>query len=250
MEWAMGRTFENRKHAIAKRGARDAKAFTKAGRQISMAVRAGGPDPDANPALRRAIQNARAVSMPKDKILSAIEKASGANTGDDYQEILYEGYGPHGVAILVTTTTDNPTRTVANVRSYFKKGGGALGTAGSVAFLFDQFGSFFVEPGALDRDELELELIDAGLERLEDGTTDDGKSAWIVYCGRDDFSTMQSALEARKLNVISSAFTWVPKTTTTLGAAEVEEIADLIERLEDDDDVEAVFCNLEEDGPA
>lgn len=240
----MGRDFENRKNAILKRGARDAKAFTKAGRQISIAVKAGGPDPDANPALRRAIQNARAVQMPKDKILSAIEKASGANAGDDFQEVLYEGYGPHGIPMLVVTATDNPTRTVANVRSYFKKGGGALGTSGSVAFLFDQFGIFVVEAGSADRDELELELIDAGLERLEDDVNEDGKDVWVIYCGRDSFAAMQSALEARQLNVISSAMTWVPKTTTTLGDAEREEIEDLIEKLEEDDDVQAVYCNL------
>lgn len=240
----MGRDFENRKNAILKRGARDAKAFTKAGRQISIAVKAGGPDPDANPALRRAIQNARAVQMPKDKILSAIEKASGANAGDDFQEVLYEGYGPHGIPMLVVTATDNPTRTVANVRSYFKKGGGALGTSGSVAFLFDQFGTFVAEAGSADRDELELELIDAGLERLEDDVNEDGKDVWVIYCGRDSFAAMQSALEARQLNVISSAMTWVPKTTTTLGDAEREEIEDLIEKLEEDDDVQAVYCNL------
>ncbi|MEO0815010.1 MAG: YebC/PmpR family DNA-binding transcriptional regulator, partial [Myxococcota bacterium] len=128
----MGRTFENRKQAILKRGARDAKAFTKAGRQISVAVKSGGPDPDANPALRRAIQNARAVSMPKDKIQNAIDKASGANQGAEFQEILYEGYAPHGVALIVETVTDNNTRTVANVRSHFKKGGGSLGNSGSV----------------------------------------------------------------------------------------------------------------------
>ena len=241
----MGRTFENRKHAIAKRGARDAKAFTKAGRQISIAVKAGGPDPDANPALRRAMQNARAVSMPKDKVLSAIEKASGANSTEDFQEILYEGYAPHGVAILVTTTTDNPTRTVANVRNHFKKGGGSLGTAGSVSFMFDQLGSFVIEPGSNDRDELELELIDAGLERLEDGTSDDGGSVWIVYCGRDGFGAMQAALEERKLTVVSSAITWLPKAPSTVDAAALEEIERLVDRLEDDDDVEAVFCNLE-----
>src|SRR5690606_37942690 len=133
----MGRTFENRKHALAKRSDRDAKAFTRAGRNIAMAVRAGGPDPEANSALRHAIQNARAVNMPKDKIQGAIDKAAGLGDGADYQEVVYEGYGPHGIAVMVVTATDNPTRTVANIRFAFKKVNGTLGNSGSVAFMFD-----------------------------------------------------------------------------------------------------------------
>jgi len=241
----MGRTFENRKNAIAKRGARDNKAFTKAGRQLTMAVRAAGADPSANPALRRAIQNARAVNMPKDKIQNAIDKASGAQQGEEYQAVLYEGYGPHGIAFLVETATDNPTRTVANIRSYFKKAGGALGNNGSVAFMFDHFGTFTLAPAGLDRDSLELELIDHGLERLEEGETDEGETAWVVYCPREGFGAMQSALESRQITVISSAFKWVPRTLGNVNETQSEELGALFDRLEEDDDVQDVFCNLE-----
>lgn len=241
----MGRTFENRKNAIAKRGARDAKAFTKAGRQISIAVKASGSDPSGNPALRRAIQNARAANMPKDKIQKAIEKASGASQSESFEEILYEGYGPHGIAFMVETATDNPTRTVANIRSYFKKEGGNLGTSGSVGFMFDQFGVFLVNPDALERDELELELIDHGLERFEDGTGEDGKPVWLIFCSHDGFGTMQSALEEHKVSVVSSGFKWVAKSTTEISEQQSEEVAGLFDRLEDDDDVQEVFCNIE-----
>lgn len=239
----MGRTFENRKHAMAKRGARDAKAFTKAGRQISIAVKSGGPDPDGNPSLRRALQNARAVNMPKDKIKNAIDKASGAAQGEDWSEALYEGYAPHGVALLVETVTDNPTRTVANVRSHFKKGGGSLGNAGSVAFQFEQVGAFLIEPGDLDRDELELELIDHGLEELGEATGENGGPVWSVWCSRDSFGAMQLALEARGVSVVSSGFHWTPSSTVEVSADAAEEITALIERLEDDDDVQTVFSN-------
>lgn len=240
----MGRTFENRKHAMAKRGDRDAKAFTRAGRQISIAVKQGSPDPDANPALRRAIQNARAVNMPKDKIQAAIDKAAGLNDDADYQQILYEGYGPHGVAILVETTTDNPTRTVANVRSAFKKGGGTLGSSGSVAFLFDQFGVFRVKPDDIDREALELELIDHGLEELGDGENENGDPLIIVRCARASFGEMQTALEDRNVDVASSGLEWIPKTTSDLSEEQLQELDSLFERLEQDDDVQEVFTNL------
>ncbi|MEO0460842.1 MAG: YebC/PmpR family DNA-binding transcriptional regulator [Myxococcota bacterium] len=241
----MGRTFENRKQAILKRGARDARAFTKAGRQIAIAVKSGGPDEDANPTLRRAIQNARAVNMPKDKIKYAIDKASGANQGDDFGEVLYEGYGPHGVALLVDALTDNPTRTVANVRSHFKKGGGSLGNSGSVAFLFEQYGYFLIEPEAVDRDSLELELIDHGLEELNETTDDDGKPLLSAWCSRDSFGAMQLALESREVSVNSSGFLWSPSTQVAVSVEAAEEITALIERLEDDDDVQKVFSNAE-----
>ena len=242
----MGRTFENRKHAMAKRGARDAKAFTKAGRQISMAVKSGGPDPDGNPALRRAIQNARSVNMPKDKIKNAIEKASGSADGDEFQEILYEGYGPHGIAILVETATDNPTRTVANVRAAFRKGEGNLGNSGSVSFLFDHFGVFRLAPDAVtDREELELELIDHGLEELLDGEDpENGDPVVVLRCSRESFGTLQTALEERQLEPISSGFEWIPKNLTTLTDDQAEEIVSLLDRLEQDDDVQEVFSNL------
>lgn len=239
----MGRTFENRKHAMAKRGARDAKAFTKAGRQISMAVKSGGPDPEHNPELRRAIQNARSANMPKDKIQSAIDKASG-NVDGEFQEILYEGYGPHGIAILVVTATDNPTRTVANIRAAFGKGGGNLGNSGSVSFLFDHFGVFRLTPDRIDRDELELELIDHGLEDLLDDEGEKGEPVVVLRCTRENFGNLQSALEERKVEVVSSGFEWIPKNWTELGEAEAEAVCHLLERLEADDDVQEVFSNL------
>lgn len=243
----MGRTFENRKQTMLKRGDRDAKAFTRAGRQIAMAVRAGGPELDANPALRRAVQNARAANMPKDRIQNAIDKAAGSGDSDDYQQIYYEGYGPHGVALIIEAATDNPTRTVANVRFAFKKENGNLGASGSVSFMFDYFGVFRVSPEGVDRDELEIELIeliDHGLEDLVETEDDDGKPLLAFRCVRENFGSLQAALEGRKIAVASSGFEWVPKTTTELGEAEADEVIKLIDRLEQDDDVQAVFHNL------
>ncbi len=243
----MGRTFENRRQAIAKRSDRDAKAFTRCGRQIAIAVKAAGGDPDANPALRRAMQNARAANMPKDKIQGAIDKALGVGADADYQEIVYEGFGPHGIALMVETTTDNPTRTVANVRLAFRKGGGNLGNSGSVAFMFDQFGVFRLDPEALkaDRDELELELIDDGLHEMLEGESDDGEPLLLLRCARDDFGKLQAGLEARNITPVSSGFEWVPKTTTELSDEQAEDLSKLIDRLEADDDVQAVFHNVE-----
>jgi YebC/PmpR family DNA-binding regulatory protein len=240
----MGRTFENRKQAMAKRSDRDAKAFSRVGRQISMAVKAGGPDADNNPALRRALQNARAANMPKDKVQAAIDKAMGVGDTADYQTIVYEGYGPHGVAMLIETATDNPTRTVANVRFAFKKGNGNLGNAGSVSFLFDHFGVFRLSPEGLDRDELELELIDHGLQDLLDGKDDRDQPILVLRCAHDDFGQLQAALEAKGISIVSSGFEWVPKTVTELADAEVDAVIELIDRLEQDDDVQAVFTTL------
>lgn len=241
----MGRTFENRRLQILKRGDRDAKAFTRAGRQISMAVRASGPDPDGNASLRRAIQNARAANMPKDRIQNAIDKAMGLGDTAGYQEVLYEGYGPHGIALLVSTATDNPTRTVANLRFTFKKGNGNLGNSGSVSFMFDQFAAFRLDPEGLDRDTLELELIDHSLEALVDGMSDDGKPQLVLRCTRENFGNLQAGLEAKKIPVVSSGFEWVAKTTTELSEAESNAVMELIEKLEEDDDVQQVFHNLE-----
>lgn len=230
---------------MAKRGDRDAKAFTKAGRQLSQAVKSGGPDPNGNPALRRAVQNARAVNMPKDRIQAAIDKASGAADSDAYVEVLYEGYGPHGVAIMVETLTDNTTRTVANVRSVFNKGNGNLGTSGSVSFMFDRFAVFHLRPDGIDREELELELIDHGLEDLLDGQDADGNTTLVVRCSRDAFGAVQTALEARSIEPVSSGLEWIPKTETALSEAQAEEVLTLVERLEQDDDVQKVFTNVE-----
>ena len=240
----MGRTFENRKHAIMKRGARDSKAFTRCGRQINMAVKAGGGDPDSNSSLRRAIQNARAANMPKDKIQNAIDKALKVGDTSGFEQILYEGYGPHGVAMIVDTATDNSTRTVANVRSYFKKENGNLGNSGSVAFMFSQFGVFRLKPDGIDRDEMELELIDHGLEELDDGLNDDGKPVILLRCERESFGTLQAELESRKLEVESSGFEWIPNSVTELADEQVDEVLKLVDRLEEDDDVQAVFHTL------
>lgn len=240
----MGRTFENRKLKMMKRGDRDAKAFTRAGRQIAMAVKAGGGDPDGNPSLRRAIQNALAVNMPKDKIKNAVEKASGLSDTSDYKEVIYEGYAPHGIALIVETATDNPTRTVANVRFAFKKGNGNLGNSGSVAFMFNQVGVFRLKPEDIERDELELELIDFGLEEMVDTQDEKGNDLVALRCAREEFGNLQSALEERKLEVVSSGFEWIPTTTTELNDEQEEDVAKLIDRLEEDDDVQNVFHNL------
>ncbi len=242
---AMGRNFENRKQAILKRGARDNKAFTRCTRQITMAVKAGGGDPDANPTLRRAIQNSRAVNMPKDRIQSAIDRALGVGDTAEYQEALYEGYGPHGIALIVEAATDNVTRTVANVRLAFKKCGGNLGSEGSVSFMFDKFGVFRLAPEGLEREELELELIDFGLEEMLDGQGEDGSEQVMLRCARESFGELHTALEERKIAPVSSGFEWIPKTTTELTDEQVDEVLKLIARLDDDDDVQAVFHNIE-----
>lgn len=242
----MGRTFENRKQAMAKRGDRDAKAFTKAGRQISMAVKSGGGDPDANPALRRAIQNARSVNMPKDRIQNAIEKAMGLGDEAQFQEIMYEGYGPHGVAILVEAATDNPTRTVANVRLAFKKGDGNLGNSGSVSFLFDQYGVFRMPREGIERESLELDLIDHGLEEMLETEGEEGEALFEVRTSREAFGQMQSALEERQIDVQSSGIEWIPKTETQVSDEEADAVLALIERLEEDDDVQKVFSTLQD----
>jgi YebC/PmpR family DNA-binding regulatory protein len=241
----MGRTFENRRLQILKRGDRDAKAFTRAGRQISMAVKAGGSDPDGNASLRRAIQNARAANMPKDRIQNAIDKAMGVAGAAEYQEVLYEGYGPHGIALLVLTATDNPTRTVANLRFAFKKGNGNLGNSGSVAFMFEHFMVFRVAPEGVDRDELELEMIEHGLEALVDGIDDDGKPMLVLRCVLENFGALQAGLEAKKIAVVSSGQEWVAKTPTELDEAAANEVMELVEKLESDDDIQQVFTNLE-----
>ena len=240
----MGRTFENRKQTILKRGARDNKLFTRAARQIAMAIKHGGSDPEANPALKRAIQNARAVNMPKDKIQNNIDRAAGNADTSDWQEALYEGYGPHGVAIIVEAATDNPTRTAANVRSAFKKGNGNMGATGSVSFMFDKFGVFRISPEGIDREELELELIDHGLEEIVEETDEKDEPLLGLRCAFEEFGNLQTALDGRKIEVASSGFVWIPKTETELGEEQMEEVLKLVVKLEDDDDVQDVFTNL------
>lgn len=239
----MGRAFENRKQSMAARSDRMAKAFSRCGKDIAIAVKAGGPSPEANPALRRAIQNARAVNMPKDKVEAAIKRALGVDaTG--YEELVYEGYGPHGVAILVETATDNPTRTVANVRMHFTKGGGNLGTSGSVGFLFKRMGVIRLKAAGLDKDELELELIDHGLEEAELDTDNNGVELLTLRCGFNDFGKLQAAIEAKGLELVSAEPEYLPVTYADIGPDETDEVLKLIDRLEGDDDVQKVFHTL------
>lgn len=239
----MGRIFETRKHVMFARWDRMSKAFTRVGKEISIAVKASGPNPDSNPALRRAIQNARAVNMPKDKVENAIKKAAGQGA-EDYQEIVYEGYAPHGVAVVVETATDNPTRTVANVRSHFKKNDGAMGSSGSVTFLFKRMGVFRLNPEGVDRDELELELIDHGLEEMGDSTGEKGDAQILIRCDFTNFGRLQKAIEEKGITPLSAAAEYVPTTTVELGEAEANEVLKLVDVLEQDDDVQQVFHNL------
>lgn len=222
---------------------RVAKQFTRIGKDIAIAVKAGGTSPDGNPALRRALQNARAVNMPKDRVEAAIKKASGQGAAD-YDIVVYEGYAPHGIAVLVETATDNVTRTVANVRHAFKANGGNMGTTGSVAFMFQRQGVFRLAPDGIDRDSLELELIDHGLVALEDGEGEKGEPQLVVRCAFTDFGGMQTALEAKKVAVVSSQSEYVAQTLTDLPEDKANEVMELVAALEGDDDVQNVYTNL------
>ena len=239
----MGRAFEKRKHTIFARMDRVGKQFTKIGKDIAIAVKSGGSSPDGNPSLRRVLQNARAVNMPKEKVEAAIKKASGQSAAS-YDIILYEGYAPHGIAILVEAATDNVTRTVANVRHAFKANGGNMGSTGSVAFMFQRQGVFRLSPESVDRDTLELELIDHGLLALEDGESDKGEKQLVVRCAFADFGTMHTALEARGLHAVSTAFEYVAETQTELPDDKADEVMHLVAALEGDDDVQNVYSNL------
>jgi len=239
----VGRAFEKRKHTIFARMDRVAKQFTKIGKDIAIAVKAAGTSPDGNPALRRALQNARAVNMPKDKVEAAIKKASGQGAAD-YDIVIYEGYGPHGIAVLVEAATDNVTRTVANVRHHFKAHGGNMGTTGSVSFMFQRQGVFRLNPHGIDRDELELALIDDGLLGLEDGESDKGEPQLIARCAFADFSQMQHAIEGRGLTPMSSQSEYVAATLTDLPEGQLDEVMELVAALEGDDDVQNVYTNL------
>jgi len=239
----MGRIFETRKHTMFARWDRMAKAFTRIGKEIVIAVKAGGPDPAHNPQLRRVIQNARAVNMPKDKVESAIKRAAGRDAAD-YAEILYEGYAPHGVAILVEAATDNPTRTAANVRNRLANGGGNLGSTGSVSFQFRRMGVFRLDPAGLDAEALELDLIDHGLEEMGDSVGEKGEPQLIIRCAFADFGRLQNALEARGLKALSAESEYIPTTPTELSDADAKDVLMLIDVLEQDDDVQKVFSNL------
>lgn len=235
----MGRIFEVRKSTMFARYDRMAKQFSRIGKEIAIAVKKGGADPDTNPMLRRVMQNGKAVNMPKDRIEAAIKNALGKDTSN-YDEVLYEGYAPHGIAVLVVTATDNTTRTVANVRSHFNKGGGSLGNSGSVGFMFKHLGVFKLKPEGIDMEEIELDLIDAGLEEVGE----DSEGNVIVRCGFNDFGNMQKALEEKGLQVISSELEWLPLNTVELTEEQSNDVFKLIARVEEDDDVQQVFHNM------
>ena len=236
----MGRAFEFRKARKMKRWAAMSKAFTRIGKDIVMAVKEGGPDPDANSKLRAVIQNAKAVNMPKDNIERAIKRASDKSQGD-YKEVLFEGYAPHGIAILIETATDNNTRTVANIRSYFNKCDGNLGTSGSVAFMFDRTCNFRINAEGIDVEELELEMIDFGAEEVfedEDGI--------LIYAPFESYGAIQSELESRSIEILSSGFERIPQVTKTLPPDQVEDVEKLLEKIEEDEDVQNVYHTMEE----
>jgi len=239
----LGRIFEVRKHAMFARWNRMAKQFAKIGKDITIAVRSGGTDPSSNPALRRVVQNARAVNMPKDKVEAAIRRASGADA-KDYAIVLYEGYAPHGVAVIVEAATDNTKRTVASVRSIFTKYGGNLGTTGSVEFMFKRMGVFRLHPEGIDQDDLELYLIDHGLEEMGESTGEKGEPQLVVRCAFEAFGQVQKALEERHITPISAEHEYVCIAPTELPEAQAQESMELIDKLEQDDDVQRVFHTL------
>lgn len=239
----MGRIFEVRKATMFARWDRMAKQFTRIGKEIAIAVKAGGPDAHTNPALRRCMQNAKSVNMPKDRVEAAIKRAMGKEM-DNYEEILYEGYAPHGVAVLVETATDNHVRTVANIKSYFNKLNGALGNSGSVAFQFKKMGVFKLKPEGLNQEDLEFELIDHGLEEMGEGTGENGEDVLVLRAAFQDFGKMQKALEEKNLAVLSAEVEWIPTTTVELNEEQAQEVLKLVDRLEQDDDVQKVFHNL------
>jgi YebC/PmpR family DNA-binding regulatory protein len=239
----MGRIFEVRKATMFARWDRMSKQFSRLSKDIIVAVKAGGPDPQSNPALRRAIQNGRQINMPKDKIEAAIKRAAGKDA-TTYEQIVYEGYAPHGVAIIVEAATDNPTRTVASLRSIFSKGGGNLGTTGSVAFQFRKMGVFRLDPDGIDQDDLELYLIDHGLDEMGESTGDKGEPQIVARCLFPDFGRMQEALEERGIVPMSAAHEYICTAPIELPEDEAEEVMALIDKLEQDDDVQSVYHSL------
>ncbi len=239
----MGRIFEVRKATMFARWDKMAKQFTRIGKEIVIAVKASGPDMATNPALRRCYQNAKSVGMPKDRVEAAIKRALGKDTSN-YEEILYEGYAPHGVALLVETATDNHVRTVANVKSIFNKGGGALGNSGSVSFQFKKMGVFKLNPEGLIMDDLELELIDHGLDELGESNDDSDNPIIVLRCAFTDFGNLQKALEDKNITPISAELEWIPTTTVPVTDEQAEDISKLIEKLEQDEDVNKVFHNM------
>jgi YebC/PmpR family DNA-binding regulatory protein len=242
----MGRIFETRKATMFKRWDKMAKAFTRIGKDIAIAVKSGGPSPDTNPTLRRVLQNARAANMPKDRIENAIKKASGQGA-ESYDIVIYEGYAAHGIAVIVETATNNVVRTVANVRSAFKTHGGTMGAEGSVAFQFKRMGVFRIAPEALagkDPEALELDLIDHGLEEMGEGVNDKGEPQTIIRGAFSDFGKLQAAIEARGIAVQSAESEYVAQNHLSLAEDKATEVLELVDALEQDEDVQRVFHNL------
>lgn len=234
----MGRAFEFRKARKFKRWAAMAKTFSRIGKEIVIAIREGGPDPESNSRLRAAIQNAKAANMPMDNVNRAIKKATDKDTSD-YKEIVLEGYGPHGIAVLVEAATDNNNRTVANVRSYFNKCNGSLGTSGSVSFMFTHQCHFKIEDRGQDLEELELEMIDYGAEEIF--KDDDGI---MIYAAFTDFGKIQKYLEDNDMGIISSGFERIPSNTKELNPEQVADLEKLLEKIEEDDDVQNVYHTM------
>lgn len=236
----MGRAFEYRKARKLKRWGNMSRTFTRIGKEITIAAKSGGPDPDMNPRLRVLIQNAKAANMPKDTVERAIKKATDKDAGD-YKEIVYEGYGPHGIAIVVETATDNNQRTVANVRSYFNKHGGSLGTSGSLSFLFDHKSVFHIKPADVATDELELDLMD-----FEAELDTDSDEEWIVYGPFEQFAAIQKFFEDRQLEILSAEFERIPTDYKEVTAEQREAIEKLLDKFEEDEDVQNVFHNMKD----
>jgi YebC/PmpR family DNA-binding regulatory protein len=236
----MGRAFEFRKARKMKRWSAMSKAFTRIGKDIVMAVKEGGPDPDSNSRLRAVIQNAKSVNMPKDNVERAIKKASEKGQGD-YKEVVFEGYAPHGIAVLVETATDNNTRTVANVRACFSKCDGSMGTSGSVVFMFDHTCNFRIPAEGLDPEELELDFIDFGAEEVF--ADDDGI---LIYAPFESFGAIQAELESRNIEILSSGFERIPQVLKELTEEQQADVDKLLEKLDDDDDVQNVYHTMQE----
>lgn len=243
----MGRIFETRKATMFARWNKMAKLFTRISKEIAIAVKAGGPSADSNPGLRRAIQNARAANMPKDKVEGAIKRASGQDA-QSFEVVLYEGYAPHGIALLVETATDNVVRTVANIRMHFKQGGGNMGNSGSVGFLFQHMGVFRLDPQALpagtELEALELDLIDHGLQEMGEGVGEKGEKQIVIRCAFSDFGKLQHAIEAMGLSTLSVESEYVAQTLLELPEAQAQDVLKLVDALEQDEDVQRVFHNL------
>ncbi len=240
----MGRAFEFRKERKFKRWAKMAVQFTRLGKEIAMAVKEGGPNPEANSRLRTAIQNGKAVNMPKDRIEAAIKRASDKDA-KGYEEHVYEGYGPHGVPILIETATDNTNRTVANVRSYFSKAGGTLGKTGSLDFIFQRKSVFrFTVADDVDLEELEFGLIDGGLEELYVEADEEGNDVVVAQTSFEDFGNMQRLLEESGIEVKSAKLERIALSHTEVSEDDAAEVLKLVDKIEEDDDVQAVYHNM------